>query len=125
MWDPKVYFFHNGPLKNTDAALEEVILACESALGSKRKQGEPPPGWAMIAVHVDDLPGVATSTEMIEFILDTIRVVYACEMVPWKKVLGFKVVENKTTIAVGVPPLLGSSEAPSSIALRPAVAHRS
>ena len=45
----------------------------------------------MIATHVDDVPGVATSTTMIEYILGAIRVVYACEMVPWRKVLGFKV----------------------------------
>ena len=51
---------------------------------------------AMIATHVDDVPGVATSDAMIEFILGAIRVVYACEMVPWKKVLGFKITVNET-----------------------------
>ena len=92
MWDPKIYFFHTGPLKNSDAPLEEVIAACKVALeDDRRKQGDPPPGWAMIATHVDDVPGVATSALMIEYILNAIRVVYACEMVPWKKVLGFKV----------------------------------
>ena len=99
IWDPKVYFFHNGPLKDTDATLEQVISACEAALaesGSKRKQGEAPPGWAMIATHVDDVPGVATSDAMIEFILGAIRVVYACEMAPWKKVLGFKITVNES-----------------------------
>ena len=25
VWDPKIYYFHNGPLKDTDAPLEEVI----------------------------------------------------------------------------------------------------
>ena len=45
----------------------------------------------MIATHVDDVPGVATSELMIEYILGAIRVVYACECSPWKKVLGFKV----------------------------------
>ena len=48
----------------------------------------------MIATHVDDVPGVATSGLMIEYILGAIRVVYACEHVPWKKVLGFKVTVN-------------------------------
>ena len=36
------------------------------------------------------------SDAMIEFILGAIRVVYACEMVPWKKVLGFKITVNET-----------------------------
>ena len=34
--------------------------------------------------------------QRIEFILGAIRVVYACEMAPWKKVLGFKVTVNET-----------------------------
>ena len=42
----------------------------------------------MIATHVDDVPGVATSGLMIEYILGAIRVVYACEHVttlePWQ-----------------------------------------
>ena len=53
VWDPKIYFFHTGPLKNSDAPLEEVIAACKVALeDDRRKQGDPPPGWAMIATHV-------------------------------------------------------------------------
>ena len=34
-------------------------LEMEQSLG-KLKQGDPPPGWAMIATHVDDVPGVST-----------------------------------------------------------------
>ena len=51
MWDPKVYFFHNGPLKNTDAALEEVILACESALAIST--------WAPRPDHIVPAPKTA------------------------------------------------------------------
>ena len=50
----------------------------------------------MIATHVDDVPGVATSELMIEYILGAIRVVYACECSLWKKVLGFKVSVDDT-----------------------------
>ena len=53
------------------------IAACKKELetgSGTRKQGDAPPGWAMIATHVDDVPGVATSELMIEYILGAIRV---------------------------------------------------
>ena len=74
-WDPKVSYFHNG-LKDTDANLEHVLEACDVALveqAAKLKQGEPPPGWAMMAVHVDDCPGVASSQRMVDLIIGGIQ----------------------------------------------------
>ena len=86
-------------MAETDAPLEDVIAACKKELetgSGTRKQGDAPPGWAVIATHVDDVPGVATSELMIEYILGAIRVVYAYECSPWKKVLGFKVSVDDT-----------------------------
>ena len=64
------------PLKDTDANLEHVLEACDVALveqAAKLKQGEPPPGWAMMAVHVDDCPGVASSQRMVDLIIGGIQ----------------------------------------------------
>jgi hypothetical protein len=70
---------------------DHVLGIDEGGPGGPAMRSRPPLWQCRVATHVDDVPGVATSALMIEYILNAIRVVYACEMVPWKKVLGFKV----------------------------------
>ena len=74
-WDPKVYIFHFGPLIGTAATLGEVLVACNKVAGTSDKQGRPV-GWAAMAVHVDDCPGIASSDKMIEYIKAGITIQY-------------------------------------------------
>eukprot|EP00964_Phaeocystis_antarctica_P061662 scaffold36863_cov96-Phaeocystis_antarctica.AAC.1 len=48
-----------------------------------------PIGWAALAVHVDDCPGVGSSDRIIDYIKAGIMAQYECVHGPWKKVLGF------------------------------------
>ena len=61
-WDPKAYFFHFGPLTDTAATLDEVLAACQKVEKGNDKNGCPN-GWAVLAVHVDDCPGIASSPQ--------------------------------------------------------------
>ena len=56
----------------------------------------------MMAVHVDDGPGVASSQRMVDFIVGGIQVQYECTCGRWKKVLGFRFVvnDNDGTVAM-------------------------
>ena len=87
-WDPKVYIFHFGPLIDTSASLKQVLDACAKSPKGTDKNGAPH-GWATMAVHVDDCPGVGSSSRIIDYIKSGIMVQYECTHGPWKKVLGF------------------------------------
>ena len=56
----------------------------------------------MMAVHVDDCPGVASSQKMVDFIIGGIQVQYECTFGRWKKVLGFRfdVNDKKGTVTM-------------------------
>ena len=88
-WDPKAYFFHFGPLTDTAATLDEVLAACQKVEAGNDKNGCPN-GWAVLAVHVDDCPGIASSDRLINYIKAGIETQYKVTHAPWKKVLGFK-----------------------------------
>jgi hypothetical protein len=96
-WDPKVYLFHFGPLVNTSATLGEVLTACKASEHMDDKNGAPI-GWAALAVHVDDCPGVGSSDRIIDYIKAGIMVQYECVHGPWKKVLGFKFTCTENTV---------------------------
>ena len=96
-WDPKVYLFHFGPLVNTSATLGEVLTACKASEHMDDKNGAPI-GWAALAVHVDDCPGVGSSDRIINYIKAGIMVQYECVHGPWKKVLGFKFTCTENTV---------------------------
>ena len=87
-WDPKVYIFHFGPHTDTSASLDQVLDACAKNVNGTTKNGAPH-GWATMAVHVDDCPGVGSSPRIIDYIKSGIMVQYECTHGPWKKVLGF------------------------------------
>ena len=87
-WDPKVYIFHFGPLTDTSASLDQVLDACAKDTKGTTKNGAPF-GWATMAVHVDDCPGIGSSSRIIDYIKAGIMVQYECTHGPWKKVLGF------------------------------------
>ena len=70
-----VYLFHFGPLINTSATLGEVLTACKSSEHMDDKNGRPI-GWAALAVHVDDCPGVGSSDRIIDYIKAGIMVQY-------------------------------------------------
>ena len=57
-----------------------------------------PIGWAALAVHVDDCPGVGSSDRIIDYIKAGIMVQYECVHGPWKKVLGFKFTCTENTV---------------------------
>ena len=89
-WDPKVCvcIFHFGPLVDSSASLDKVLEACSKEPNGTDNNGAPY-GWATMAVHVDDCPGVGSSTRIIDYIKTGIMVQYECTHGPWKKVLGF------------------------------------
>ena len=87
-WDPKVYIFHFGPLTDTSASLGDVLEACAKEPTSTTSSGAPY-GWATMAVHVDDCPGIGSNSRIIEYIKSGIMVQYECTHGQWKKVLGF------------------------------------
>ena len=87
-WDPKVYIFHFGPLTGTSASLDKVLDACAKEPNGNDKNGAPY-GWATMAVHVDDCPGIGSSSRIIDYIKSGIMLQYECTHGPWKKVLGF------------------------------------
>ena len=98
-WDPKVYIFHFGPLVDTSASLDEVLSACAKDPKGTDKNGAPH-GWATLAVHVDDCPGIGSSTRIIEYIKSGIMVQYECTHGPWKKVLGFNFTITDTSVSM-------------------------
>ena len=98
-WDPKAYFFHFGPLTDTAATLDEVLAACAKVEKGNDKHGRPN-GWAVLAVHVDDCPGIASSDRMINYIKAGIETQYKVTHAPWKKVLGFKFECTETTVTM-------------------------
>ena len=98
-WDPKAYFFHFGPLTDTAATLDEVLAACAKVEKGNDKHGRPN-GWAVLAVHVDDCPGIASSERMINYIKAGIETQYKVTHAPWKKVLGFKFECTDTTVTM-------------------------
>ena len=93
----QVYLFHFGPLINTSATLGEVLTACKGSEHMDDKNGRPI-GWAALAVHVDDCPGVGSSDRIIDYIKAGIMVQYECVHGPWKKVLGFKFTCTENTV---------------------------
>ena len=98
-WDAKAYFFHFGPLTDTAATLDEVLAACAKVEKGNDKHGRPN-GWAVLAVHVDDCPGIASSDRMINYIKAGIETQYKVTHAPWKKVLGFKFECTETTVTM-------------------------
>ena len=101
-WDPKVYIFHFGPLVDTDAPLDQVLEACAKEPSGKTKDGAPF-GWATMAVHVDDCPGIGSSDKIIEYIKDGIKVQYECTHGPWRKVLGFVFNITENSVSMSAP----------------------
>ena len=98
-WDPKVYTFHFGPLTNTSASLGEVLAACAKEPTGTTTNGAPY-GWATMAVHVDDCPGVGSNDRIIDYIKKGIMVQYECTHGPWKKVLGFNFNVTSTSVSM-------------------------
>ena len=98
-WDPKVYIFHFGPLIGTSATLGDVLAACKK-VSHKNDNNGAPNGWAAIAVHVDDCPGIGSSDRIIEYIKAGIMTQYECTHGPWQKVLGFKFMCTSNTVVM-------------------------
>ena len=98
-WDPKVYIFHFGPLVDSSASLDKVLEACSKKPNGTDKNGAPY-GWATLAVHVDDCPGVGSSTRIIDYIKAGIMVQYECTHGPWKKVLGFNFTITSNSVSM-------------------------
>ena len=98
-WDPKVYIFHFGPLTDTSASLDEVLAACNKEPNGTDKNGAPF-GWATMAVHVDDCPGIASGERIINYIKEGIKVQYECTHGPWQKVLGFVFTVGNGTVSM-------------------------
>ena len=54
----------------------------------------------MLAVHVDDCPGIASSDRLINYIKAGIETQYKVTHAPWKKVLGFKFECTESTVTM-------------------------
>ena len=79
--------------------MDEVLAACAKVEKGSDKHGRPN-GWAVLAVHVDDCPGIASSDRMINYIKAGIEAQYKVTHAPWKKVLGFKFKCTETTVTM-------------------------
>jgi hypothetical protein len=56
-WDPRVYILHIGPLAGTASSIDEIFASIAAA---EYEPQQPPPGWMMLATHVDDIPHIYT-----------------------------------------------------------------
>ena len=84
-------------MTDTCAPLQEILLACKKDEMKNDKQGRPV-GWCMLAVHVDDCPGIASSQRIMDYIREGIETQCKVTHGPWKKVLGFKFTCTDNTV---------------------------
>ena len=95
-YDPSTFIYHVGPLANTSASLTDIvakyvdkslpnIAAFTLEKGSQEIPAQPPHGWAMLGTHVDDLPGIATSEEVVRYICLHIHKFYGMKCVGWER----------------------------------------
>ena len=64
---------------------------------------------AVLAVHVDDCPGIASSDRLINYIKAGIETQYKVTHAPWKKVLGFKFECTESTVTMSAMHTIGQA----------------
>ena len=99
LWDAKVVEYHDTKHAGTTSSLREIVTEANAivANGNDSEPQEPPKGWAVMGLHVDDAMLLATGrrnykeNRIIQFVKGEIAVVYACKLTGWhgSKMLGF------------------------------------
>ena len=99
LWDGKVLLYNNTDLAGTTASLPEIIEWSNNVVlnGKDSEPQQPPKGWMLMGVHVDDMLGMATGhldykqNRLVSFVKGQISIVYACKLTGWhgNKILGF------------------------------------
>ena len=97
-YDPSTFIYHVGELAGTTATLTEIVAKYTDnsanniepfKIGIKELAvpSEPPHGWAAFGTHVDDIPGIATSLEVIRYIATHLAQTYAMKCTGWGNAL--------------------------------------
>jgi hypothetical protein len=100
VWDPKVYIYHHGKHACTTASLDQILADYHGV--EQPTSPEPPIGWGIIGIHVDDIVGTASSTAIKDYILGLLQKTYKVKQGRWGKVLGFKVTCDDSTQSVSM-----------------------
>ena len=90
-WDKRVFVYHVGPLADTSANLHEIIKSLQADLPDIDGK---PCGFAILGTHADDGVGGADCERTAKYIQGRASTIFACELTPWRRPLGFTLTDH-------------------------------